>query len=515
MKKGKKLVCGLLAAALLACLAPAGALAAGENYVEVVLTVNPEYAAQGHGAAGRIAAAEQVMSAQFNTLNDAQAAFQKLYAAGEDGNYTGTKDEGDLNGYVNANPFYYRASDAPSDVDKRPVQAVEFLVHGTVPAGSEQGIQLGKGQSFVVNDVKLTGAQGAGVITQAAGFWAKVAGGYEETFVTSGTFTVSGIDFQCDAAQGTTSIAAEGGSYNTPGNTLRADSVTVTIQNCKFHNQLYFYTNDGHVKSQNFTIRECEFTGTQKEGGYAIFVQPDQRDQGQASSVVIEKNKISNYDRGINVQARNSAVVNITGNEINGITGADKEAIQITSCKTASVTGNTIRNVAGNVLRVHSLANQVVQQVNVEENTIEQSAYLLWDQTAGAAGVTFARNEIAADVDRVHGYNKDNGQLVNSSPDMAGDALNITVTWFDGVQGPRTQVVQGGWGKPLAKPADPVRAGYVFGGWYADAACTTPFSFGAAQKADVAVYAKWTQSAGQAQVPAGEAGQKQNPKTGV
>lgn len=512
MKKGKKLVCGLLAAALLACLAPAGALAAGENYVEVVLTVNPEYAAQGHGAAGRIAAAEQVMSAQFNTLNEAQAAFQKLYAAGEDGNYTGTKDEGDLNGYVNANPFYYRASDAPSDVDKRPVQAVEFIVHGTVPAGSEQGIQLGSGQGFVVNDVKLTGAQGAGVITQAAGFWAKVAGGYEETFVTSGTFTVSGIDFQCDATQGTTSIAAEGGSYNTPGNTLRADSVTVTIQNCKFHNQLYFYTNDGHVKSQNLTIRECEFTGTQKEGGYAIFVQPDQRDQGQASSVVIEKNKISNYDRGINVQARYSAVVDIRENTIDGITGAGKEAVQITTCKTASVTGNTIRNVAGNVLRVHSLANQVVQQVNVEENTIEQSAYLLWDQTAGAADVTFARNEIAADVDRVHGYDKKNDQLVDSSPDMAGDALNITVTWFDGVQGPRTQVVQGGWGKPLAKPADPVRAGYVFGGWYADAACTTPFSFSAAQKADVAVYAKWTQNS---QPNTGSTQAKQNPKTGA
>ena len=46
-------------------------------------------------------------------------------------------------------------------------------------------------------------------------------------------------------------------------------------------------------------------------------------------------------------------------------------------------------------------------------------------------------------------------------------------------------------------------------------ACPAPLSFPAAQKADVAVYAKWTQSVGQAQVPAGEAGQKQNPKTGV
>ena len=141
MKPWRKFVCGLLAAALLACLAPAGALAAGENYVEVVLTVNPEYAAQGHGAAGRIAAAEQVMSAQFNTLNEAQAAFQKLYSSAQDGNYNGTKDDGDLNTYTNANPFYYRASDAPSDVDKRPVQAVEFLVHGTVPAGSEHFLQ--------------------------------------------------------------------------------------------------------------------------------------------------------------------------------------------------------------------------------------------------------------------------------------------------------------------------------------------------------------------------------------
>lgn len=511
MKPWRKFVCVLLAAALAACAVPM-AFAAGENYVEVVLTVNPEYAAQGHGAARRIAAAQQAMDVQFVSVAEAQAAFQKLYAAGEDGNYTGTKDEGDLNGYVNANPFYYRASDAPSDVDKRPVQAVEFIVHGTVPAGSQTGIQLGSGQGFVVNDVKLTGANGSGTVTQSAGVYAKVAGGYENTFVDSGTFAVRDIVFQSGKTAGSTSISADGTSYNTPGNTKRAASVDVLIENCTFDNQLYFYTNDGHTKAQNLTVRGCTFRGSAHADQYAIFVQPDQASQGESSSIVLEKNKISNYDRGINVQARNSAVVNITGNEINGITGADKEAIQITSCKTASVTGNTIRNVAGNVLRVHSLANQVVQQVNVEENTIEQSAYLLWDQTAGAAGVTFARNEIAADVDRVHGYNKDNGQLVNSSPDMAGDALNITVTWFDGVQGPRTQVVQGGWGKPLAKPADPVRAGYVFGGWYADAACTTPFSFGAAQKADVAVYAKWAQNS---QPNTGSTQAKQNPKTGV
>ena len=87
MKKLKQLACGFLAAALLVCALPARAQATGENYVEVAMTISPEYEAQGHGAAGRTAAAKQAMSAQFATLADAQAAFQKLYAPGEDGSY--------------------------------------------------------------------------------------------------------------------------------------------------------------------------------------------------------------------------------------------------------------------------------------------------------------------------------------------------------------------------------------------------------------------------------------------
>ena len=152
------------------------------------------------------------------------------------------------------------------------------------------------------------------------------------------------------------------------------------------------------------------------------------------------------------MQARSSAVVEIRENTIDGITGADKEAVQITTCKTADIAGNTIRNVAGNVLRVHSLANGVVQQVDVTENIIEKSAYLLWDQTAGAANVAFAENEIASDVDRAHGYDRDTHQPVESAPSLVGDALDITVIWHDGVQAPRAETVKNGWGKPVAKP---------------------------------------------------------------
>jgi uncharacterized repeat protein (TIGR02543 family) len=47
------------------------------------------------------------------------------------------------------------------------------------------------------------------------------------------------------------------------------------------------------------------------------------------------------------------------------------------------------------------------------------------------------------------------------------------------------------YGNVASQPADPVREGYAFKGWYADAACTTPFDFEAAITGDTTVYAKW------------------------
>ena len=49
-------------------------------------------------------------------------------------------------------------------------------------------------------------------------------------------------------------------------------------------------------------------------------------------------------------------------------------------------------------------------------------------------------------------------------------------------------------GGKVNKPADPVKSGHAFGGWYADAACTTPFDFDAAIDDDTTIYAKWNKT---------------------
>ena len=47
----------------------------------------------------------------------------------------------------------------------------------------------------------------------------------------------------------------------------------------------------------------------------------------------------------------------------------------------------------------------------------------------------------------------------------------------------------------LAKPADPTREGYTFGGWYTDEACTQSYDFSMPVTADLTLYAKWTKNA--------------------
>ena len=55
---------------------------------------------------------------------------------------------------------------------------------------------------------------------------------------------------------------------------------------------------------------------------------------------------------------------------------------------------------------------------------------------------------------------------------------------------PASQSVESG--KTAAKPADPSETGWVFGGWYKEAACNNAFDFTTAITGDITLYAKWT-----------------------
>ncbi|MCI8304562.1 MAG: hypothetical protein HFF52_08035 [Lawsonibacter sp.] len=68
---------------------------------------------------------------------------------------------------------------------------------------------------------------------------------------------------------------------------------------------------------------------------------------------------------------------------------------------------------------------------------------------------------------------------------------------FDSQGGSAVKSVQVANGALASRPADPVRDGFIFGGWYTDSACTLPWSFEKDPVTqDVTLYAKWTEETG-------------------
>ena len=71
-----------------------------------------------------------------------------------------------------------------------------------------------------------------------------------------------------------------------------------------------------------------------------------------------------------------------------------------------------------------------------------------------------------------------------------------TVTWGGTATDPSTLAVSDDW----TIGSTSVRAGYSFGGWFTDAACTTPYDFSSAVIADATLYAKWDVATGSLEI---------------
>ena len=381
----KRMLAMVMALCLALSLLPVTAGAADEgseqvkNYVEIRATYNQEWITNGRNNSERRTLADETLNKHYETLNAASDAVAGLYSS-TGGCYNLGSD------FPNAGPFFYRASDSPSDAEKSPLTALEYIIHGEVPFGSDSWISLGGDQQgFRISDVKLTGADDA-KISGTVSISASVAGGYEETFVQKGCFTVSNIEFT--STTGNTSLSANGNTNNkSQGNDKRADETLLVIENCTFHNQLYSYVNDPDSENQVKKIINNEFVASSDigEGVYAFFL------QGQGTGCIFQGNTITGYKRGVNIQFESEdGVVSITNNTIT-VSHETRPAIQLTNAKEAIVTGNTLTNETGPAIWFYN--NGSGTEYHAEETTITDNAidakYLFQNGNSEDATVTF------------------------------------------------------------------------------------------------------------------------------
>lgn len=254
------------------------------------------------------------------------------------------------------------------------VNSITWSVSGVVAIGNGEGVigDNGAGQSILgggyftpsvtVNSITIKGSNGAKIIKTGDSYLVSAAGQnvvYEDiTFV----------------------------------DTVRIDSnpANLTFKNCTFEAGFRMPHSAANGK---VTIENCTFTGNES-GGYAIFA------QGNMASFKVTDSTISNCQRGINVQAGNSAEVTISGNTIKNLTGKTENeftygsAIQLTSAKTFSVTGNTIGTSEANipVNAFHIYKGCAADSIKITGNTV-YAKYLCLNE-ATDAGVTYNMSKV-------------------------------------------------------------------------------------------------------------------------
>ena len=89
---------------------------------------------------------------------------------------------------------------------------------------------------------------------------------------------------------------------------------------------------------------------------------------------------------------------------------------------------------------------------------------------------------------------KDSNYAVGTAGTLTILPAKIYTVSFDSQGGSAVASVEVRHGQKVAKPADPTRSGYAFGGWYTDAACTAAYNFSSGVTEDLILYAKWTEA---------------------
>ena len=148
-------------------------------------------------------------------------------------------------------------------------------------------------------------------------------------------------------------------------------STTYEFDGCTFNGNLYSYQNF----DVDMTIKNSAFNAPNNETEYAFM------SQGQGGTITLDNNKIYGYTRGINFQ-RQTADFIVTNNTIeSSVSEPDRGAIQMTDGNSFVVIGNTIDVNGGNAFYFHDAAKNTDVTYTISNNNIK-APYLANDETS-------------------------------------------------------------------------------------------------------------------------------------
>ena len=184
------------------------------------------------------------------------------------------------------------------------------------------------------------------------------------------------------------------------------EGIDFTVDNCTLKGiKIYNCANVGG----SYTITNSTLNGMgAAANAYAIHLQGHET---APLNITIRDNKISGYDRGINIDQK-TAVATISNNEIS-VNDNGRSCIQLSGLAETTISGNTLALNGGNAFTLHEnlRALTAAPEISISGNTITGTGYLIYDDaaannnafTADTLKLTYGPNKVDDTVDTTKG----------------------------------------------------------------------------------------------------------------
>jgi uncharacterized repeat protein (TIGR02543 family) len=298
------------------------------------------------------------------------------------------------------------------------------------------------------------------------------------------------------AIDGKISTVAGTGAYGYSGDGGAATSAQLKSPNgvavdSNFNLYIADYQNNRirKVTAADGTISTVAGTGT---AGYS-------GDGGAATSAQLQ------YPQGVAVDSNfNLYIGDSTNNRIRKVAAIDSTISTVAGTGTAGYSGDGLAATSAMLnspigVTVDSSGNlYIADYMNVRIRKVAMDGTISTVAGTGSAGysgdgiaATSAKLQYATGVALDSNGNLYIADFFNHRIRKVGKAYIVTFNSNSGSAVISQPVNYDGTGK-ATQPADPTRAGYSFGGWYADSGLMTPFTFTTVITGDTTLYAKWT-----------------------
>lgn len=189
------------------------------------------------------------------------------------------------------------------------------------------------------------------------------------------------------------------------------EGIDFTVDNCTLKGiKIYNCANVGG----SYTITNSTLNGMgAAANAYAIHLQGHET---APLNITIRDNKISGYDRGINIDQK-TAVATISNNEIS-VNDNGRSCIQLSGLAETTISGNTLALNGGNAFTLHEnlRALTAAPEISISGNTITGTGYLIYDDaaannnafTADTLNLTYGTNTVDDTVDTTKGVKDSN-----------------------------------------------------------------------------------------------------------